>query len=480
MYPLKEAAMKVQEETKTPHQPDERSIQRLRSRLRGQLVLPGDETYDTDRRVWNGMIDRRPGMIVRCAGPADVVDSVNFARDNQLKVAVRCGAHNVAGFATCDDGMVIDLSPMRGVRVDPKSRTAWVHGGAKWGDLDREAQVFGLAAPGGVVADTGAGGLALVGGMGWLTRKHGLTCDNLLAVDMVTADGEFRRASEQENPDLFWGIRGGGSNFGVVTAFQFKLHPVGPQVAAAIVLYPAEKAQAALRFYKEYTSKAPDEVGTIAEFATVPPAHIFPEKIHGKPVFLFAACYVGPVEEGVRQLQPLRDFAEPLADLSGAMPFIELQRFFDEDYPHGRLYYWRSIYLNNLEDEVSAVLAEHAARRPSPLSTLDVFTLGGAMARVDPDSAAFGRRDAPFMAAIEANWTEPQSSERNIAWARECVADLERFSYGGAYLNFPGFLEAGDELIKTTFGPNYDQLLALKKKYDPQNMFCFNHNLKPA
>jgi hypothetical protein len=382
--------MQVREKGKPGDVPqlDDRSLQLLRSRLRGQLVLPGDESYDADRRVWNGVIDKRPGMIVRCAGPADAIDAVRLARDNQLKVAVRCGAHNVAGFATCDDGMLIDLSPMRGVRVDPKSRTAWVHGGAKWGDLDREAQVFGLAAPGGVVADTGVGGLALVGGMGWLTRKHGLTCDNILAVDIVTADGEFRRASEEENTDLFWGIRGGGSNFGVVTAFQFKLHPVGPQVASAMVLYPAEKAQAALRFYRDYTSNLPDEVGTIAEFATVPPGHLFPEQIHGKPVILFGACYVGPVEEGTRQLQPLREFAEPLADLSGPIQFVEFQKFFDEDYPHGRHYYWRSIYLNDLGDEVSAVLAKHAGSRQSPLSTLDVFTLGGAMARVDADKTA--------------------------------------------------------------------------------------------
>ncbi|MHB1133666.1 MAG: FAD-binding oxidoreductase [Chloroflexota bacterium] len=457
----------------------ERQIGDLANRMRGSLLRAGDAGYEEARRVWNGTIDKRPALIARCATPDDVVAAVNFARDNALALAVRGGGHNVAGYGTTDGGLVIDLSPMRAVAVDAGARRARVQGGATWADLDGAAQQHGLATPGGLISDTGVAGLTLGGGLGWLRRKFGLSCDNVRSVEIVTADGQLRRASTAENPDLFWALRGGGGNFGVVTEFEFELYPVGPEVAVAIVVYPVAATREVLRRFRDWTRDAPDEMAALAFPGVASEDEPFPEPIRGQPMVMVVAPYIGPVPEGEAALRPLRELAEPLADLSGVLPWVELQRFLDEEFPRGRLYYWKSVYLDDFSEEAIALIDEHARRAPSPLSTVDVWQLGGAMSRVDPSSTAFGRRDAPFMIGVEANWDDPAQSEQNIAWARACVKDLEPFSRGGLYLNFPGLMEEGDRMLQGTFGDSYQRLRQIKTKYDPHNLFRLNQNVKP-
>lgn len=460
---------------------DEKAVGRFGSKLRGEVLRAGDAGYDAARRVWNGLIDRHPAVIARCAGTSDVVCAVDFARENDLLVAVRGGGHNVAGSATCDGGLVIDLSPMRDVRVDPGRRTARAEGGATWADLDRETQVFGLATPGGLVSETGIGGLTLGGGIGWLRRKHGLSCDNLISVDVVTADGGLLTASEESNVDLFWGVRGGGGYLGVVTSFEYRLHPVGPEVMFCLVFHAGEEAKRALRFYRAYAAAAPDEVTSFAICGTLPHAGPFPEEVYGRPYVVFAAMYAGPVEEGELATRPLRDFAEPLADFSGPMPYVEVQSLLDEDYPAGELrYYWKSLYLDGLGDEAIDGIVAHTASKPSALSTVDVWHMGGAVDRVGPEESAFGNRRSPFLLGVEANWEDPRDDDANIAWARGCVEDLRPFSDGGEYLNFPGFMEGGEETLRAAFGSNCARLAALKARYDPENLFRLDPNIRPA
>jgi FAD/FMN-containing dehydrogenase len=455
-------------------------VERFGSGLRGELLRPGDTAYEEARKVWNGLIDKRPAFIASCAGVGDVVDSVNFARENDLLVAVRGGGHNVAGNAVCDGGLVIDLSPMKGIRVDPGQRTARAESGATLGDLDRETQVFGLATPMGVVSETGIAGLTLGGGIGWLRRRYGLSSDNLVSVDVVTADGRFLTASETENADLFWGIRGGGGNFGVVTSFEYRLHPVGPEVMFCFVLYPGERAKEALSFCQEYMAKAPDEVSPLAFLGRVPHAEMFPQEWHGQPYVAIAAMYAGEVEEGERVLRTLREIGEPIADFSGPMPYVEAQKVLDEDYPDGWRYYWKSQNISGLNDEVIEHLVAHAEAAPSHHSTIDVWYQGGALSHTEASETAFGDRSAPIWIGVEANWEDTQDDEANIAWVRECVADMRRFSGGGAYLNFAGFFEEGDRLIREAFGENFERLVALKNKYDPTNLFRLNQNIKPT
>jgi FAD/FMN-containing dehydrogenase len=455
-------------------------LERFGSRLRGKLFRLGDADYEEARLIWNGLIDKRPALIARCAGVADVIDSVNFARENDLLVAVRGGGHNVAGNAVADGGLVIDLSPMKGIRVDPERRTARAEGGATLGDIDRETQVFGLATPLGVVSETGIAGLTLGGGIGWLRRKYGLSSDNLVSVDLVTADGRFLTASETENEDLFWGIRGGGGNFGVVTSFEYRLHPVGPEVMCCFVLYPGDRAREVLKFCDEYMAEAPDEVSPLAFLGHVPPVEIFPERWHGEPYVAILVVYVGDVEEGERVLRPLRELGGPIADLSARMPYTEAQAILDEDYPDGWHYYWKSVNLDGLADEVIERLAYHAWAAPSGHSTIDVWYQGGAMARVGTSESAFGDRSSPILLGIEANWEDSQDDEANLAWVRSCFSDMRRFSNGGMYLNFPGFLEEGEQLLRDVYGENYEQLVALKNKYDPTNLFRLNQNIKPT
>lgn len=461
---------------------DDRAVQAFKQALHGALLQPGADGYDEARAVWNGMIDRRPALIARCADVADVIGAVNFARDNHLLVSVRGGGHNVAGLATCDGGLVIDLSPMKDIQVDPQARVARAQGGVQWGELDRATQAHGLATAGGVVSDTGIAGLTLGGGLGWLRNKYGLSCDNLVAVEVVTADGRLLRASDGENADLFWGVRGGGGNFGVMTTFEYRLHPLGPEIMFCLVFHQGDRAVDGLRFFRQYTSTAPDEVGVIAILGIIPPGTAaFPSEIHGLPYVAFGAAYAGPADEGERVLWPLRDFSTPIFDASRRMPYVEAQRVLDEDYPaHELRYYWKSLNLLELSDEAIDRIVDHARRQPSPLSTTDVWHLGGAIRRVGEEAMAFSGRSVPYLLNPEANWADPRDDQANIGWARQFVEAMQPFSDGSRYLNFPGFLEEGEKTMRATFGAKYQRLVALKNKYDPTNLFRLNQNVKPT
>jgi hypothetical protein len=426
------------------------------------------------------MIERKPGLVVRCAGVADVKACVDFAREHNLRLAVRGGGHNVAGLAVCDGGLVIDLSSMRSVSVDPARRRAWVQGGAKLGDLDHETQAFGLAAPVGVVSATGVAGLTLHGGFGWLSRRHGLAADNLVSVEIVTADGRLHRTSAEREPDLFWALRGGGGNFGVATAFEFRLHPVGPEVWLLLAMYPAERAGEALRFLRSHMPAAPEELGVIGVFWSAPELPEVPQAAWGRDVIIFLGCYSGAVDRGEQVLRPFRELAAPVADLSGVTRFVDVQRALDADYPNGMLYYWKSLYLDHLDDGVIASLSDLAAARPSKTSSLDIWGLGGALGRVAPQATPIERREAPFMLGIEANWTRQEDSDANIAWARKVFGEMQRHTRGGAYLNFPGFAEEGETLVRGAYGTNYERLRRVKAQYDPENLFCGNFNVTPG
>jgi len=398
-------------------------------------------------------------LIARCTGVADVVAAVNFARENNLPVAVRGGGHSVAGHSTCDGGLVIDLSPLWLVRVDPQARTARVGGGAIWGDLDREAQLFGLATPGGVVSTTGVAGLTLGGGYGWLRRKYGLSCDNLLSVDIVTADGQLRTASERKNADLLWGLKGGGGNFGVVTSFEFRLHPVGPEVMYAATIYPAERAGQVLRAWRDYVSTASNEITSDATLWTVPPYPMFPAELHSRPIILVEGVYAGPIADGERLMQPLRELDQALLDMSGPVPYTAVNSALDALFPSGEVHcYWKSLYLNDLDDEAINSIVAWGVDRPSPRSLVPIRHLGGAMSRVGPEETAFGDRSAQFLFSIDSTWEEPGQAEENIAWTRNFWTDMQRFSTGATYFNFPGLLEEGEALLRTTFGANYERL----------------------
>jgi FAD/FMN-containing dehydrogenase len=463
--------------TAPPAPVSDEAAQAFSAALRGQVLRPGDAGYDEARAIQNGLIDRRPAFIAQCRGAADVIAAVTFAREQRLTLSVRGGGHNVAGNAVNDGGLVIDLSQMTGVRVDPHARTARVQGGATWADLDRETQVFGLAAPGGVVSTTGVAGLTLHGGMGHLRRKHGLSIDNLLAVDIVTADGQLRTASATENADLFWAVRGAGSNFGVVTSFEFQLHPVGPEVMLSATLYPLAAAPTVLPKWRDFLATAPDELSSLAVFWSVPPG--FPEELVGQPIVVIAGVYAGPVDEGERVTRPLREFATPLLDLSAPTPYTQVQSAFDPFFPKGMLYYWKSTYVETLSDELLHALCQLAAERPSARTTMDIWPQVGAAMRVGADETAFGRRP-PYLLAFESSWTDPAESEANIAWAREAAAAMQRFSASGVYLNFPGFGEERDDLARAAYGANYARLAALKATYDPDNLFRMNVNIPPV
>lgn len=471
--------MKVQTTMERPITLPDDALGELARSFRGALIQPDDPDYDRARRVWNGMIDKHPALIARCSETADVAAAVNFARQHSLLLSVRGGGHNVAGRAVCDDGLVIDLSSMRGVRVDPANRTVQVQGGATLGDMDRETQPFGLAVPMGVVTATGIAGLTLHGGMGWLTRKYGLTIDNLISVEIVTADGRLRRASETEDPDLFWAVRGGGGNFGAVTSFEFRAYPVGPEVWFSVLVYPAAQARRVVRFAREFIAQAPEELMMLATFWMAPEEEFVPPEHRGTPAFIVLACYHGPVEQGEQVVRPLREAAELMAEHSGPRPFLDVQKFFDADYPNGMLYYWKSLYLDRLDDEVASILAAHAARRPSPMTSVDLWFLEGAMNRVPPDATAFARRDVHFGVAIESNWTDPAQSDANVAWSREVFDDMQKFSRG-SYLNFPGFVEDREKLLHGAYGSNLDRLRAVKARYDPGNLFQGTLNIAPA
>jgi hypothetical protein len=458
----------------------EAAVAALADQVSGRVVLPADKEYDRARMLWNAMIDKRPGIIVRCTDTAHVIAAVNFAREHGLLTAIRGGGHNVAGSALCDGGVVIDLSEMRSVHVDPQARVARVQGGATLGDLDRETAAFGLATPLGLVSKTGVAGLTLGGGFGWLTRRYGLSCDNLRSMDIVTADGELRKASRQEHPDLFWALRGGGGNFGVVTSFEYDLYPIGPTVMQTAVFYPIEVAERGLRFFREFMERAPDEFFGLGVLWSLPEGPDFPEEQQGDPVLVFIGVYSGDPEEGERLVEPLRTFDQPLADLSGPVSWIEAQTFFDPDYPDGLHYYWKSAFLDRISDEAIPVLVESCLSRPSRLSTVDVWYLGGALARVDPQDAAFWARDATSMIGVEANWIEPAQSEANIAWARGVIAALQPFATGSSYTNFGGLGVEADNPVRRIYGGNFERLARIKQTYDPGNLFRVNHNIAPG
>jgi FAD/FMN-containing dehydrogenase len=448
--------------------------------FRGRLIQAGDADYDSARKVWNGAIDRDPRLIARCIGTTDVVAAVRFARDHDLEIAIRGGGHNVAGTAVCDDGIVIDLSAMRGVRVDAKGRRAWVQGGALWGDVDHETQRHGLATTGGIVSHTGVAGLTLGGGVGWLMRKHGLTVDNLLAVDVVTADGELLRASEDEHPDLFWALRGGGGNFGVVTSFEFRLHSVGPTVVAGPIFWDASDARDVLRCYRDFIRSAPDALGTVVRFGTAPPLAAIPEDLHWRPVLMVGTCYAGPIADGERALRPLRTSRTPILDLVGPTPYVGFQSALDSTVVHGWSYYWKSTYLPELRDDLIDVLAEHAFSCSSPRSYVAMFHLNGAVSRVADGVTAFGNRQASHAITLDAVWRPGEDfGERDTAWTREFFAALGRFREG-VYVNFLG----GDEdlgRVREAYGDSvYDRLVDIKTTYDPDNIFHHNQNIRPV
>ncbi|MGH7725695.1 MAG: FAD-binding oxidoreductase [Candidatus Eiseniibacteriota bacterium] len=447
--------------------------------FRGRLISADDADYDTARAIWNGAIDRRPRLIARCTGTADVVAAVRFARDHELEIAIRGGGHNVAGTAVCDDGIVIDLSAMRAVRVDVAGRRARVQGGALWGDVDHETQASGLATTGGIVSHTGVAGLTLGGGIGWLMRKHGLTVDNLLAADIVTADGRVLCASEDEHADLFWALRGGGGNFGVVTSFEFRLHPVGPVVLAGPILWDASVARDVLRFYRDFVRDAPDELGTVVRFGAAPPLPVIPVHLHGRPVVMIGTCYAGPIEEGERWLGPLRAFRTPLLDLVGPLPYAGFQSALDSTVVHGWNYYWKSTHLPELRDDLVDVIVEHALSCSSPRSYVAMFHLGGAVSRVDPGGTAFGNRQASHAITLDAVWRPGEDfGDRDTAWTRAFFAALDRFREG-VYVNFLGGDEEPDR-IREAYGESvYERLVDVKSTYDPDNVFHHNQNIRP-
>ena len=445
----------------------ENRIEEFRLRFRGEVIPPDDAAYDTARRIWNASVDRRPGMIARCSGAADVVDAVNFARENGLLVAVRGGGHNVGGRALCDDGMVIDLSRMRGIHVDAKNRTARVQAGATLGDVDRETHLFGLAVPAGVVSETGIAGLTLGGGVGWLVRKYGLTCDNVLSFDIVTAEGKLLTASAEDNGDLFWALRGGGGNFGVVPSFEYRLHPVST-VLGGMIVYPRDQAIEVLRFYRTFTQSAPEELTAYAGLLHTP---------DGMPAVAVVACYCGDLVGGEHALKPLREFGSPLLDAIQPMPFPQMQSLLDGSFPAGNYNYWKSTFLRELSDEAIDVLVEHANRATSQLTAVVIEYYGGAASRVGVSETAFAHREAQYDVGILTQWTDPGESQRHIEWTRSLADALRPYSSGAYLLNFLD--EEGDDTIRAAFGENYRRLVEVKNKYDPTNFFRLNQNIKP-
>ena len=443
-------------------------IERFRAAFRGEVLQPADPGYETARKVWNAGIDKHPGIVARCAGVADVMAAVNFARENELLVAVRAGGHNVSGRALCDDGIVIDLSGMRGIHVNAKNHTARVQGGATLGDLDRETHVFGLAVPAGIMSKTGIAGLALGGGVGWLVRKHGLTCDNVLSFDIVTADGKPRVASDNENEDLFWALRGGGGNFGVVTSFEFRAHPVST-VLGGLIIYPRDRAAEVLRFYRDFTESAPEELTAYAALIHTP---------EGVPAVAVVACYCGDLVEGEKVLKSLRSFGSPIVDGIQPMSFPQMQTLLDGAFPDGNYNYWKSTFLRELSDDAIALLVEHANRATSPLTGVVIEYYGGAASRIGVPETAFAQRQAQYSLIFLAQWTNPGESQLHIEWARTSADSIRPFSSGAYYLNYLG--EEGEDTVKAAFGLNYERLIAVKKKYDPANFFCLNQNIKPG
>jgi hypothetical protein len=471
----------IDEQVKVASRPvlNEATIQGFKASLLGKLILPEDPNYNSARKVWNGMIDKYPALIARCLGVGDIIKAVKFARANQLLVAVRGGGHNVSGNAVCDGGLVIDLSCMKGIRVDPIAQTARAEPGVTWGEIDQQTQAFGLALPGGIHSTTGIAGLTLGGGYGYLSRKYGLTIDSLLSADIVTATGQFLTASKTDNPDLFWGIRGGGGNFGIVTSFEFKLHPVGPMVLSGMLLHPLTKAKDLMRSYREFIATAPDELYSFVNLMTAPYSSQLPTHIQGTPVMAIVLCYVGPIEDGERMIRPLRAIGPPEVDLVLPRPYVELQSMLNAGHPPGCQNYWKSEYLMGLSDEAIYILIDHVSRKPSPRSKVIVVNLLGAVRRVNDDETPYNHRAAPFILNINSTWSDTKENEKNIKWARDLWKAVQPFSTGGVYVNF--LMNEGIDRVIAAYGKeNFERLKALKNKYDPTNFFSLNQNIRPS
>ena len=457
---------------------DGTALRELETSFRGQLIRPGEGSYEEHRKIWNGSIDRRPALIARCAGVADVIAALGLAKRAGLQVAVRSGGHSFPGLSMCDGGIVIDLSLMRAIRVDPETRTARTQAGALWGDFDHETQAFGLATTGGIVTHTGVAGLTLGGGIGWLQRKHGLTIDQLIAVDLITAEGELVKASAAENVDLFWGVRGGGGNFGIVTEFEFRLHPVGPTVLAGPIFWPIEESPRVLRFYREWIADAPDELMTIVIHRKAPPLDFVPAELHGQLVVAIVCCYAGPLDEGAKVLRPLKDFRSPVLDLCEPKPYVAHQGMFDPSFPHGRWYYMRACDVAELTDDVIDITVEHSMRIRSPLTTFPIWQMGGAVASVDDDDAAFNGRGAGHTFNITGSTETAAGFDEEREWARSFWSALEPHRTG-VYVNF--LMNEGTERVREAYGAaKYDRLRALKRRYDPENLFRLNQNISPT
>jgi hypothetical protein len=455
------------------------ALDSLRTALRGELVLPSDEAYEDARHVWNASIDRYPAAIARCSGIVDVVRAVGFAHERDLVVAVRGGGHNVAGYGTCDGGLVIDLSPMRGVSIDLAQGTIRVEAGATWGDVDHETQAFGLATTGGLVSTTGIAGYTLGGGFGWLMRKHGLACDNLLAVELVTAGGRVLRASMDENEDLFWGLRGGGGNFGIVTAFEFQLYPVGPELMAGAIFFPGVVAGDLLRFYRDWVEEATDELTTAVNLGIATSSPVVPDEVLGRRIAIVSGCFAGEPDDGVKAFRPLKEFGTPIADLIGPMPYAGMQSLVDAQWGAGSRNYFKSCTLPGLDDGAIEVLLRAHEQMASPESRIQLYHFGGAVARVARDETAFGQRNAGFLLNAAARWTDPAESDLHIGWARELHAAMTPFVTGGTYVNFLG--DEGQDRIKAAYGERtYTRLVDLKRSYDPTNFFRVNQNIPPG
>ena len=455
----------------------EADVQALSASFRGDLIQPGDATYEEARKVYNGMIDKRPALIAKCVDVADVIAAVNFAREHNLTVAVRGGGHNGPGLGTCDDGLVINLSRMKGIRVDPANRTVRVEGGCVWGDVDHATHPFGLATPSGFISTTGVGGLTLGGGIGYLARTYGLTLDNLLGVDMVLANGSFVTADADQNADLYWAVRGGGGNFGVVTSFLFRLHPVST-VYGGPMMWPLEQAADLLKFWRDFILTAPEDINGWFGFVAVPPVAPFPEELHLQTVCVIAWCYTGPMDQAEARFAPIRAFGTPVVDFAGPIPWPALQSMFDALYPAGLQWYWKADFFNELSDQAIALHVKYAEQLPTPFSTMHLYPINGAVHRVGKNDTAFSFREASFAEVMVGVDPDPANNERMIQWARDYWLALHPHSAGGAYINM--IMDEGEDQVKAAYRDNYERLAQIKATYDPTNLFHVNQNITPG
>ncbi|XGV96125.1 MAG: FAD-binding oxidoreductase [Leptolyngbya sp. BL-A-14] len=453
------------------------TIERLKTAVKGPVVLPDDPNYDEVRKIWNAMIDRRPSIIVQCVKADDVSQAIAFARENKLELSIRGAGHNIAGNAVCDHGVMIDLSTMTNVRIDAQKRRAYVEPGATLADFDQAAQVYGLATPVGINSTTGIAGLTLGGGFGWLTRKYGMTIDNLISVAVVTADGQQLRASTTENADLFWALRGGGGNFGVVTEFEFALHPVGPEILAGLLVFPLSQAKQVLTHYRKFVESAPEELNVWAVLRKAPPLPFLPETVHGKEVIVLAVFYAGDISEGEKLIEPLRRFGDAYGEHIGTQPYVQWQQAFDPLLTHGARNYWKSHNFIELQDGALAAIVDSVGKLPSPQCEIFIGCIAGAPNRVSAEATAYYHRDAKFVLNVHGRWDDAAQDGMGIAWAREFFQASAPYASAGAYVNF--MTEEEGDRVTAAYGSNYDRLVQIKQRYDPENIFHLNQNIKP-